>query len=120
MQIPVPGLTATIALVTANVMLDVGKFEFFFIIIVNIHVYSISFFLLFFVFILSYLLFILTVFSILFTISAVYGNANALSVSLGVDACGWVYGWGNTCGKDLTSSLPYQILQGNFDFSSYC
>ena len=30
MQIPVPGLTATIALVTANVMLDVGKFEFFF------------------------------------------------------------------------------------------
>jgi hypothetical protein len=119
MQIPVPGLTATIALVTANVMLDVGKFEFFFY-NNSQYIYMYIQYLFFFFFLFSYLLFIFTVFSILFTISAVYGNANALSVNLGVDACGWVYGWGNTCGKDLTSSLPYQILQGNFDFSSYC
>ena len=47
------------------------------------------------------------------------GNAEQLSVQLGLDACASVFGY-QKCGSDLTSELPYYVLSEQYDFSNYC
>ena len=47
------------------------------------------------------------------------GDASALTVSLGLDACIVSY-FGTKCGSDLTSELPYYALNEQYDFSDYC
>ncbi len=47
------------------------------------------------------------------------GNAEQIEVQLGLDACASVFGY-QKCGSDLTSSLPYYVLDEQYDFSNYC
>jgi hypothetical protein len=49
----------------------------------------------------------------------VEGNAGALAVKVGLDACITVLGY-QKCGSDLTSDLPYYVLSDSYDFSDYC
>jgi len=74
MSYPIPGLTASILAVTAQVYLDV----------------------------------------------TIDGNAEDLAVSLAVDACATIPIYGSVCGADLTYSLPYVVMTGQYDFSGYC
>lgn len=47
------------------------------------------------------------------------GNLDAVTISLGVDACASIFGF-QKCGSDLTSDLPIYILNDQFDFSELC
>lgn len=47
------------------------------------------------------------------------GNANNLSLSIGIDACAKVL-HKNRCGSKLTHKLPIKILSGHWSFGQYC
>ena len=47
------------------------------------------------------------------------GNLDALQLSIGVDACATVLGF-KECGSDLTSDLPINLINAQFDFSNLC
>jgi len=51
--------------------------------------------------------------------ATVSGNLDSLTVSLGLNLCGEIFGH-QVCGSDLYSGLPVQVLSGTWDFSSLC
>lgn len=47
------------------------------------------------------------------------GNVEALTVTIGIDACMSVFGY-EKCGADITSELPYWIMNDSINFSHFC
>ena len=52
-------------------------------------------------------------------VGSVSGTLSALQLGLGLDACAVFLGT-ELCGADLTSSLPYYIVESTFDFGAGC
>ena len=48
------------------------------------------------------------------------GNADALSLKVGVDACAQVPIIGKECGSSITSYLPIELLDETYNFGSMC
>lgn len=47
------------------------------------------------------------------------GDLDDVTLTLALDACATVAGF-SVCGSDLTSELPWTVLEGSYDFSNIC